>query len=123
VRALLKDFVVHIGVGTMTEALYSWISQLLIACDGDRDIDGDSETAMTAIFTPTELSVLRELKTGGSNKEIARRLSTTENTIKFHMKNIFRKLGVNTRRLAIEVASQRNLLGGMEELADAAGTD
>lgn len=110
VRTLLKDTVAHIGVGAMTEALYAWISQLLIAFDGGNVNESVSETVGSAIFTPTEFSVLQELRTGGSNKQIARRLSTTENTVKFHMKNIFRKLGVNTRRLAIEVALQRNLL-------------
>ncbi len=111
VRALLRDTVAHIGVGAMTEALYAWISRLLIAFDGgDGATDGAHDTVGSAIFTPTELSVLHELRSGGSNKEIARRLATTDNTIKFHMKNIFRKLGVNTRRLAIEVALQRGLL-------------
>lgn len=110
VRALLRDTVAHIGVGAMTEALYAWISRLLIAFDGGGAGEGASEAVGSAIFTPTELSVLQELRTGGSNKEIARRLSTTDNTVKFHMKNIFRKLGVNTRRLAIEVAIRRDLL-------------
>jgi len=115
VRALLKDVVTHIGVGTMTEALYAWISRLLIAFDADGGIEGGGDTISAAIFTPAELGVLNELQAGGSNKEIARRLATTDNTVKFHMKNIFRKLGTNTRRLALEVALQRGLLAPAEE--------
>lgn len=111
VRALLRDTVAHIGVGAMTEALYAWISHLLIAFDGGgAAAEGGGDAVGSAIFTPAELAVLQQLRGGGSNKEIARRLSTTDNTVKFHMKNIFRKLGVNTRRLAIEVATRRGLL-------------
>jgi LuxR family maltose regulon positive regulatory protein len=44
-----------------------------------------------------------------SNKAIARRLGVSEHAVKFHVKNIFRKLGVHSREEAIatSVASQQ----------------
>lgn len=47
-----------------------------------------------------ELSVLRLLATGCSNKEIASRLNITEGTVKNHMTNVLGKLGVMDRTQA-----------------------
>ena len=57
-----------------------------------------------------ETEVLEELSTGKSNKEIARALDMTENTVKFHLKNIFSKLNVSRRVQAIEKARQLDLI-------------
>jgi LuxR family transcriptional regulator, maltose regulon positive regulatory protein len=53
-----------------------------------------------------ELDVLRALCSGGSNKAIGRLLDLSENTVKFHVKNIFRKLNVETRTAALAAASR-----------------
>jgi ATP/maltotriose-dependent transcriptional regulator MalT len=45
-----------------------------------------------------EILVLRGLQRGESNKVIARSLCISENTVKFHAKNVFRKLGISGRR-------------------------
>lgn len=45
-----------------------------------------------------EFSVLQGIQRGESNKLIARRLNISENTVKFHAKNLFRKLGISKRR-------------------------
>ncbi|MFO0550772.1 MAG: response regulator transcription factor [Polyangiaceae bacterium] len=47
-----------------------------------------------------ELSVLRGLASGASNKEIAARLDITEGTVKNHVTNVFAKLGVTDRTQA-----------------------
>jgi DNA-binding NarL/FixJ family response regulator len=44
-----------------------------------------------------EIGVLSLICGGNANKEIARRLSITEETVKGHMKSIFTKLGVHDR--------------------------
>ena len=59
------------------------------------------------LLSPREREVLEHLASGLSNKGIARALDMTENTVKFHLKNIFTKLEVNKRMLA--VAAGRNL--------------
>ena len=52
-------------------------------------------------LTRRELEVLRHLIQGRSNREIAEAMPVSVNTVKFHLKNIFEKLGVNTRKDAV----------------------
>ncbi len=47
-----------------------------------------------------EIDILRHLAEGVSNKLIARRMDITENTVKFHLKKAFQKMGVTSRRAA-----------------------
>ena len=47
-----------------------------------------------------EIEILRHLAEGVSNKLIARRIDITENTVKFHLKKAFQKMGVTSRRAA-----------------------
>lgn len=48
-------------------------------------------------LTPRELQVLRLLADGGSNKGIARAMSVSERTVRFHLGNIYEKLALDTR--------------------------
>jgi DNA-binding NarL/FixJ family response regulator len=57
-----------------------------------------------------ERSVLRLVAEGLPNKQIARALSITERTVKFHLASAFHKLGAENRAQAVAVASQRGLL-------------
>jgi two-component system nitrate/nitrite response regulator NarP len=52
-------------------------------------------------LTRRELEVLADLASGRTNKQIARDLGVSLNTIKFHVRNLFQKLGVNSRGQAI----------------------
>lgn len=61
-------------------------------------------------FSASELNVLRELRLGRPNKAIARTLDISENTVKFHLKHIYRKLDVDSRSAAIAAVISRNLL-------------
>jgi LuxR family maltose regulon positive regulatory protein len=61
-------------------------------------------------FSARELAVLRELCNGRSNKAIGLFLDLSENTVKFHLKRIFKKLGAESRAGAITAALQRNLV-------------
>jgi len=51
-----------------------------------------------ALLTPREAHVLEHLQAGRSNAEIALALSVSVETIRTHRRNIYRKLGVRTRR-------------------------
>jgi LuxR family maltose regulon positive regulatory protein len=61
-------------------------------------------------FSSRELEVLRELCHGRSNKAIGQLLDLSENTVKFHLKRIFRKLGADSRAGAIAAALARRLV-------------
>ena len=61
-------------------------------------------------LTKRELSILEELPAGGSNQQIAKRLFLAEQTVKFHLTNIYRKLGVATRTEAVRCAYERGLV-------------
>lgn len=52
-----------------------------------------------------ELEVLQHLAAGRRNRTIASSLNISENTVKFHVRNIFRKLGVGSRTEAIALAN------------------
>jgi two-component system nitrate/nitrite response regulator NarP len=52
-------------------------------------------------LTRRELEVLSDLASGRTNKQIARDLEVSLNTVKFHVRNLFQKLGVNSRSQAI----------------------
>lgn len=54
-----------------------------------------------AMLSTREQEVVGELSHGLTNKEIARALDMTEHTVKFHLKNIFAKLGVDRRAHAL----------------------
>jgi len=51
-----------------------------------------------ALLTPREADVLEHLQAGRSNAEIALALSVSVETVRTHRRNIYRKLGVRTRR-------------------------
>ena len=55
-------------------------------------------------LTPRELELLGYLAEGCSNAEIAKQCWVSENTVKFHLKNIFRKLKVRDRGQAMMMA-------------------
>jgi LuxR family maltose regulon positive regulatory protein len=72
------------------------------------------------VLTERELAILRYLPTIMSNREIARQLYVSVNTVKTHLKQIYRKLGVASRRDAIVRARELHLLGPSTRLRDAA---
>ena len=61
-------------------------------------------------LSPREMEVLRELCRGGSNKELAQRLSLSDGTVRIHLSNIFAKLDVEDRTAAVTLALRRGLI-------------
>ena len=70
----------------------------------------ESNTAKAAGLTERERSILEALAKGKSNDEIAKELWVTQQTVKFHLTNIYRKLGVKNRTEATRLAYQRGLV-------------
>ncbi len=61
-------------------------------------------------LTERELEVLHLVARGLSNKEVARVIGRTDETVKIHLKNMFAKLGVADRTEAVTVALTRGLI-------------
>lgn len=57
-----------------------------------------------------EIGVLRAVAAGQANKEIAKKLSISEDTVKTHLKSIFSKLDVGDRTEAVTVALKRGII-------------
>jgi len=66
--------------------------------------------APSAALTPQEKRVLRHLARGRSNEAIARALSVSTSTVRTHVTNAYRKIGVETAREAIAWAWKQGLL-------------
>lgn len=69
-----------------------------------------SAEAPTAGLSEKELGVLEQLVLGRSNREIASELWVSDQTVKFHLRNVYRKLGASTRTEAIRIAHDRALV-------------
>lgn len=61
-------------------------------------------------LTDRELQVLRLIRDGHRNKQIADRLAIAETTVNFHIKNLVDKLQANDRTHAVTIAVRRGLL-------------
>jgi DNA-binding NarL/FixJ family response regulator len=61
-------------------------------------------------LTQRELEVLRLVRDGNRNKQIADQLAISETTVNFHIKNIMDKLQANDRTHAVTIAVRRGLL-------------
>jgi len=75
-------------------------------------VPGDAELRADArgTLSDRELAVLVELAEGRTNKEIAGRLSVSDETVKFHLRNVYRKLAVSSRTDAIRFAHENDLV-------------
>jgi DNA-binding NarL/FixJ family response regulator len=61
-------------------------------------------------LTAREVEVLRLIRDGHRNKQIADELGIAETTVNFHIKNLVGKLGANDRTHAVTIAIRRGLL-------------
>lgn len=70
-----------------------------------------TQTAVATVpLTSSELAVLRFLPSHMTNQEIAEALFLSINTVKTHLRSVYRKLGVTTRRQAIACGGKLGLL-------------
>jgi ATP/maltotriose-dependent transcriptional regulator MalT len=71
---------------------------------------GPEPAAYADLLSRAEVRVLRRLATSMTQREIARDLYLSLNTIKSHVRGIYQKLGVASRSEALEVARQREFI-------------
>lgn len=72
---------------------------------------GSAELVRGDGLSDGEISVLRGVARGASNREIAAELWLSEQTVKFHLKNIYKKLGLANRTQASRYAYERGFAG------------
>jgi DNA-binding NarL/FixJ family response regulator len=53
------------------------------------------------VLTARERELLAALANGWTNLQIAARIGISANTVKYHLKNLYDKLGVNNRAMAV----------------------
>jgi DNA-binding NarL/FixJ family response regulator len=75
--------------------------------------DGESVAAspLEGLLTEREREILELVAEGRPNAQIARTLWVTEQTVKFHLSNVYRKLGVANRTEASRLALRHGLIG------------
>ncbi|MFN3661386.1 MAG: response regulator transcription factor [Yoonia sp.] len=71
---------------------------------------GALDVAVTGLLSRQELRALLLLSEGCSNKELAREMRISLPTVKFHLRNLYAKLGAADRRQAIDNARSRRIL-------------
>ncbi|MFN8598647.1 MAG: response regulator transcription factor [Anaerolineae bacterium] len=74
------------------------------------DFSHDHERESAFNLTSREIELLHLVARGLSNKAIAQSLSISPNTVKYHMKSILQKLGVQNRAEAVATALRTGLL-------------
>ena len=109
VRVYTSD--VYIGlVAAACLAAGIWIGARLMRRTAPAPFDGNPQAQAELGISPRELTVLQALAAGQSNKEIARQLKVSPNTIKTHVARLFEKLDARRRTDAINRARELGLL-------------
>jgi DNA-binding NarL/FixJ family response regulator len=62
------------------------------------------------VLTERERVILEAVATGRTTADISRELWVSEHTVKFHLTNIYRKLGVRNRACAVRYALEHGLV-------------
>lgn len=70
-----------------------------------------AETKDIPVLSPRQKEVLEALSQGLTNDDIARQYNLSRAAIKFHLLELYRKLGVANRTEAVSIAMKRHLLG------------
>ena len=88
------------------DATRGWGSEMSVVLPLDPPpVRGDDNPAWN--LRPRELEVLEHLASGQRNRAIALSMGISENTVKFHVSKVFRKLGVASRAEAVALAFER----------------
>jgi LuxR family maltose regulon positive regulatory protein len=115
-RLLILDFrsMIEKQGRSSIHPLLGYVNKLLAAFPQSMEATPQSKIAnqkskMIEPLSERELEVLKMLRSELSGPEIAQQLIVSLNTLRTHTKNIFNKLGVNTRRAAVRRAEDLDL--------------
>ena len=87
----------------------TYIQPSLIPALNAKMIETNKDAEKIKSLTKRELDVLKLLAVGMFNKEVGKRLEISERTVKNHVSNIFKKLGVTDRTQAAVFAIRNNI--------------
>lgn len=89
--------IVFVGIGL-------WVGMRINPSPATTPFEPNERAIASLGVTPREYAVLELLARGHSNKEIARVMEISPNTVKTHVANLYAKLGVSGRGKAVEAA-------------------
>ena len=92
-------------------ALGVFLGGRLFGAQRPTPFEGNPQAVASLGISPRELVVLKELAAGRSNKEIARRLEVSPNTVKTHLARLYEKLGAERRTDAVNRARELGIIG------------
>jgi DNA-binding NarL/FixJ family response regulator len=105
----LELYVTLLAAGFM--ALGMWVGAKLFRRTGSpASFDGNLNARRSLGISEREFQVLRLLNEGCSNKEIARQLDVSPNTVKTHVSRLYEKLDVRRRTAAIHKARELGMI-------------
>ncbi|HZZ31126.1 MAG TPA: LuxR C-terminal-related transcriptional regulator [Phenylobacterium sp.] len=105
------SFEIYVGViGTACAVVGVWLGWKLTARSANGAFARNAAAQASLGLTGQEMKVLERLAAGQSNKEIARSLGLSPNTVKTHLANLFAKLEVARRTQAIGKARDLQLI-------------
>lgn len=89
----------------------NYVSKLLVVFEDEKQKNDLSPSQkLVDPLSEREIEILNLIAAGLKNKEIAGQLIISLNTVLYHTKNIYRKLGVNKRTLAVAKAKEINII-------------
>jgi DNA-binding CsgD family transcriptional regulator len=108
-RALpTETYVALLAAGFL--ALGAWLGRKLTPAPAGRGFTRNEAAIRSLGLSPRECEILTLLASGQSNKEMARSLAISPNTVKTHLARVYDKLDVERRVQAIEKARSLALI-------------
>jgi two-component system, NarL family, response regulator DegU len=111
-QALGLGAVAYLGKRVEPSALVSTIHGIMDGTVSTETIglrDAAKDAAKEAALSPREVEILRRVASGRSNREIAQELWLSEQTVKYHLTNVYRKINVSGRTDATRYAYEHAL--------------
>ena len=104
-------FEIFVGlIALMFGGLGVWLGMRLTSRPRQLKFERNDAALKSLGISPREYEVLQALAAGTSNKDIARTLAVSPNTIKTHLARLFTKLDVSRRAQAVDRARQLDLI-------------
>ena len=105
IRRLAASALARLRQDPALQKVTSALERLLIQVEAN-DFHSKIERSLPVELTPQERRVLHLVRKGLPNKVVAYEMDVAETTVKFHLRNIYKKLGVNSRIKAIQIAER-----------------